>query len=247
MRKVISSAILLACVLLALATEAYSSTISWSVSTSGQDATACSLSGSGPAMESCSSAGDRNNSVTAMVTVNDDSFTLDVVSFQAASGEASASVTHDDFYSVPVNGPVSALLTLTCQTLVVAPSPHFSLGSTNVSPPVESVFQGASQGSGTCGPSQIALIPPFFLVSLSATNNLVELQTEIDATAGAVDYSSGAFVQLTVDGFQDANGNPITATLVTPEPGTSGTVGLALFMVAAISQRKRGFAVIRSR
>jgi hypothetical protein len=62
-------------------------------------------------------------------------------------------------------------------------------------------------------------------------NNIVHLHTYIDAgdVGTLTDDSGSIFVQLTVDGFQDANGNPITATLL-PEPGTLGTFGLALLV-----------------
>jgi hypothetical protein len=36
----------------------------------------------------------------------------------------------------------------------------------------------------------------------------VHLQTNIDASGNVADFSGSIFVQLTVDGFQDANGNP---------------------------------------
>ena len=64
-------------------------------------------------------------------------------------------------------------------------------------------------------------------MSLVAANNIVHLQTNIDARGYVSDFSGDIFVQLTVNGFQDANGSPISATLL-PEPGTLGTFGLAL-------------------
>jgi len=72
-------------------------------------------------------------------------------------------------------------------------------------------------------------------------NNIVHLHTYIDGNVGGIaDINSAIFVQLTVNGFQDANGNPITATLL-PEPGTLGTFGLALLvgLVAMRAQQKR--------
>jgi hypothetical protein len=63
-------------------------------------------------------------------------------------------------------------------------------------------------------------MPPAFIVSLPAMDNIVELHTSIDGSISASsDIDGSVFVQLTVNGFQDANGNPITATLL-PEPGT---------------------------
>jgi hypothetical protein len=121
---------------------------------------------------------------------------------------------------------------------------HFSLGSTTVSPPVETIYLGASQGSGPCGSQYRFSRPPdftgTFVVSLSAINNIVHLQTYIDGGGSEVDDSGSIFVQLTVNGFQDANGNPITATLL-PEPGTLGTFALALLagVVGMRAKRKR--------
>jgi hypothetical protein len=86
------------------------------------------------------------------------------------------------------------------------------------------MFIGASQGSGPCGQQyQFARLPPDFIVSLVAMNNIVDLNTYIDGNIPAsADQDGSVSVQLTVDGFQDANGNPIAATLL-PEPGTLGT------------------------
>ena len=100
---------------------------------------------------------------------------------------------------------------------------------------------GSITGEGPCG-IQIRLPgPPYgiFVVSLSATNNIVHLHTYIDASGSEGDNSGSMFVQLTVNGFQDANGNPITATLL-PEPGTLGTFALALLVgIAMGAKRKR--------
>jgi hypothetical protein len=99
--------------------------------------------------------------------------------------------------------------------------------------PVETIFQGASQGSGPCGIQyRLPTAPPprdaiAFIVSLIATNNIVHLHTYIDATGSAVDERGGLTVQLTANGFQDANGNPIAATL---EPGTWAMFGLAFLV-----------------
>lgn len=159
-----------------------------------------------------------------------------------AGASGFASITHDDFYSVPVNGPVSVVMGLTCNnTSDALLTGHFSLGSTNVSPPVESIWSGASQGSGPCG-IQYRLRPPngfdgTFIASLSATDHIVHLHTYIDAGGLESDSSSLISVQLTVLGFQDANGNPIAATLV-PEPGTLGTFGMGLLVSAGILQRR---------
>jgi hypothetical protein len=233
--------------IVALASGAYASTISsFSVSTSAIDGTPCSASGSGPGSESCRSTSPGGGAffgdAEASVTLTDNSIQLNVDAFQASGAQAFASITHDDLYAVPVNGPISALLSLTCIDYL-SPLPsigHFSLGSTTVSPPVESIFTGASQGSGPCGTNQIAPIPPFFVVSLVAANNIVQLQTHIDARGSEGDNFSGMFIQLTVNGFLDANGNPITATLL-PEPGTLGTFGLALLagVVGMRAKRKR--------
>jgi hypothetical protein len=217
--------------LFALAPGAYPATISsFNISTTAQGGTPCSMSGSGPGTATCSSTGTGpGGPAAASVTMTDNSIQLEVGAFQGNGAQAFASITHDDFYSVPVNGPVSEVVSLTCATgFAIGTIGHFSLGSTNVSPPVETIWLGASQGSGPCGNSnQIAALPPSFVVSLSATNNIVHLHTYIDASGSEGDNDTSIFVQLKVDGFEDANGNPITATLL-PEPGTLGTFALAL-------------------
>jgi hypothetical protein len=225
--------------LFTLASSAYSSTISSFVisTTAGFQENPCSMSGSGPASESCSSIvhDQFGSSAEASITLTDNSLESSVGSFADSDGSAFASITHDDFYTVPVNGPVSAVLTLTCDNIPnsIGTTGHFSLGSTNVSPPVESIYTGASQGSGPCGAPNTKFGfggTNTFIVSLDATNNLVHLHTYIDGSSQPpADSSSSIFVQLTVDGFQDANGNPITATLL-PEPGTLGTFALALLV-----------------
>ncbi len=48
----------------------------------------------------------------ASVILSDDSIALNLSSHMARSATGFASITHDDFYSVPVNGPVSAVETL---------------------------------------------------------------------------------------------------------------------------------------
>ena len=227
----------------ALASGAYASTIaSFSISTGAAGGTPCSMSGSGPGTASCHSSDGINNQGDAGVTLTDNSLQLSASGNHAGGGSAFASVTHDDFYSVPVNGPVSALLRLTCDNSagLLESIGHFSLGSTNVSPPVESIYAGASQGSGPCNNQKRLPGPPFnrtFVVSLSATNNIVHLHTYIDGNVGGADINSAIFVQLTVNGFQDANGNPIAATLVAPEPGTWATFGLA-FLVGVVRKAK---------
>ena len=240
------ASILIVSTIFVLASGAYASTISsFSISTSAAGGTPCSMSGSGPGTASCHSDGI-NNQGDAGVTLTDNSLLLSASGNHAGGGSAFASVTHDDFYSVPVNGPVSALLRLTCDNSagLLESIGHFSLGSTNVSPPVESIYAGASQGSGPCNNQNRLPGPPFnrtFVVSLSATNNIVHLHTYIDGSVGGTaDINSAIFVQLTVNGFQDANGNPITATLL-PEPGTLGTFGVALLVgtVGKRGKRKR--------
>ena len=202
------------------------------------------MSGSGPGGAFCSSfVGETSGIVSGGVT--DNSLSLSVAGNLAGGGSAFASITHEDLYSVPVNGPVSALVSLTCSNsgAIYATTGHFSLGSTNVSPPVETIFMGASQGSGSCGIQyQLASIPPAFVVSLVAMNNIVDLNTYIDGNISLRDDSASLSVQLTVDGFQDANGNPITATLL-PEPGTLGTFGLALLVGVGMNRKKK--AVLR--
>ena len=233
--------------LFTLASRAYPATVStFSISTGAQGATPCSLSGSGPGSFSCRSSGHETGDpntptdAAANVTLTDNSINLSVGSFNPSEAQAFASITHDDFFSVPVNGPVSALVSLTCTSFShFAAFADFSLGSTTVSPPVESIFKGASQGSGECDiKSQIANLPAAFAVSLVAMNNIVHLHTYIDGKGQVADNDGGVFVQLTVNGFQDANGNPITATLIaTPEPGTLGTLALALLIGAAVRLR----------
>jgi hypothetical protein len=232
---VIAKTALVFTAIVALTPVAYPSTISaFNISTDASSGTPCSMSGASPGTASCrSSSVGLLNDAFASVTLTDNSIHLSVGSVHASDAQAFASITHDDFYSVPVNGPVSALLSFTCDN-GIAPAGtigHFSLGSTTVSPLVESIWSGASQGSGPCG-IQIRLPgPPYgiFVVSLSATNNIVHLHTYIDARGYVSDFSGDIFVQLTVNGFQDANGSPISATLL-PEPGTLGTFGLALLV-----------------
>ena len=237
----------------ALASGAYASTIStFNISTTAgfQGGDPCSMSGSGPETASCSSVADNPSfHAQASVTLTDNSIQLNLSDHMVASAEGFASITHDDFYSVPVNGPVSALVSLVCDNDNPGLTGHFSLGSTNVSPPVETIFMGASQGSGPCGIQyRIFPSPPTFdgtfTVSLSATNNIVHLHTFIDATGSEVDDSGSIFVQLTVNGFLDANGNPITATLQ-PEPGTLGMFTLALLV--GVGMRRRWLRRITSR
>ena len=227
--------------IVALPPVAYPSTISsFSISTSATNGTPCSASGSGAGSATCESSGTSfgsPNDAFASVTVTDDSLEFFLSSFHNAPAQAFASVTHDDFYSVPVNGPVSALEHLTCSDLGPGGTAHFSLGSTNVSPPVESIFSGASQGSGPCT-DEVAHLPPDFVVSLLAVNNIVELQTHIDASAEAVDFNNSTSVQLTVDGFLDANGNSISATLL-PEPSTLGTFVLALLLGVGLRGKRK--------
>ena len=230
---------------LTLVGQAYASTISsYSISTTAQGGTPCSMSGSGPATASCSSTNGENFHSITSVVLTDTSITLNLSSHMASSAVGFASITHDDFFSVPVNGPVSVVMSLTCDNIGTSPplTGHFSLGSTNVSPPVETVWMGASQGSGPCG-IQYRLRPPAgfdgtFVAALSATNNIVHLHTYIDAGGSEPDSSGLISVQLTVIGFQDANGNPITATLV-PEPNTWLTLGLGLLIAALRKQLTR--------
>ena len=232
--------------LFALASGAYPSTISsFNISTSAfqpgfPSATPCSVSGSGIGSASCySSIGD--NIGEASATLTDNSLNIFVGGNLDGGGTAFASITHEDVYSVPVNGPISALVSLTCNNsgLIGPTTAHFSLGSTSVSPPVESIYMGASQGSGPCGfQYEFATLPSAFVVSLVAMNNIVDLNTYIDGSVSEIDDSGSYFVQLTVDGFQDAKGNPIAATLL-PEPGTFGTFGLAVLLVGVGMKRKR--------
>lgn len=237
---------------MALAGQARAATISsFGISTTAglQGANPCFMSGSGPGTASCRSTTPLGSSplgdASASVTVTDNSIQLNVDAFQVSGAQGFASITHDDFYSVPVNGPVSALLSLTCNNAPPGTAGHFSLGSTNVSPGVESIYMGASQGSGPCGHQiQFRPLPPSFVVSLVAANNIVHLQTYIDAIGGEGDNISGIFVQLTVNGFQDANGNPITATLM-PEPGTWLTLGLGLLIVAGMKHVSK-YTLIRN-
>jgi hypothetical protein len=83
-------------------------------------------------------------------------------------------------------------------------------------------------------------MPPAFIVSLAAMDNIVELHTSIDGSITSSDIDGSVFVQLTVNGFQDANGNPITATLL-PEPGAFGTFWLALLVGVGIRRRSAIF------
>jgi hypothetical protein len=172
-----------------------------------------------------------------------------VDSFHDSGATAFASITHDDVYGLPVSGPVSVLVGLTCFNLGVGAfgfaTGHFSLGSTSVSPSVESIWSGASQGSGPCGyVYQIAPIPAF-LVSLFAVNNTVDLHTYIDGSGRVSDGFGGIDVSLTVNGFLDANGNPIEATLL-PEPGTLGMFGVPLLMAVGIRRKRKLFVFVKS-
>jgi len=200
--------------LFAIASGAYPSTIStFSISTvatssSGVETDPCSLSGSGAGTASCSSVGGGSSfdHANASVTLTDNSIQISLSSHMDASTEGFASITHDDFYTAPVNGPVSAVLSLTCNNFLGASGAfttvgHFSLGSTSVSPPVESIYTGASQGSGPCGVQDRLPGPPGFTgafnVSLSAVNNIVHLHTYIDAgdVGTLTDDSGSIFVQ----------------------------------------------------
>jgi hypothetical protein len=109
------ASILIVSPIFVLASGAYASTISsFDISTSAPGGTPCSMSGSGPRTASCSSIGTGfGGRAASSVTVTDNSIQLDVVAFQGNGAQAFASINHDDFYSVPVNGPVSALLSLT--------------------------------------------------------------------------------------------------------------------------------------
>jgi len=236
-----AKAILIVSAIFALASRAYPSTVwSYSISTGAQGGTSCSMSGSGPGTAFCHSSDGINNQGDASATLTDNSLNISVGGHHAGGGSAFASIIHDDLYSVPVNGPVSALLSLTCFEFGPTPTAHFFLGSTTVSPPVESIFTGASHGSGECGRNEFAPLPPAFVVSLMAMNNIVDLHTFIDGNISASsDIDGSAFVQLTVNGFQDANGNPIAATLMTtPEPGTLGMLGLGFLVVVGMKGRK---------
>lgn len=184
------------------------------------------------------------------VTLTDNSLEMAAYSDPHGNTFESASVTHDDFYSVPVNGPVSALLSLICGSSGVGLgfTGHFYLGSTNVSPPVESIFLGASQGGGPCSESgrvQIGVAVPF-VVSLLPTNNIVELNTNIGGTGGAVDFGDLLFIQLTVNGFEDANGNPIAATMLAPEPATWTMLLLAFLMGVGMKAEQKLSALVNT-
>jgi hypothetical protein len=119
--------------LFALASGAYPATIStFSISTNAQGGTPCSMSGSGPGTASCSSVGDPSYfHASSSVTLTDNSLEISLGDHMVASAEGFASITHDDFYQVPVNGPVSALVNLVCvNSLIGNPgvTGHFSLG-----------------------------------------------------------------------------------------------------------------------
>jgi len=241
----LTKTILILVAIFTLAGFAFPSTISsFDISSGAAGGTPCSLSGSGPGSWTCDSFSDSGvipAGAEAKATLTDNSLQVSVNSFHAASGQAFASITHDDFYAVSVNGPVSALVSLTCENFATLGSiGHFSLGSTNVSPPVESIYTGASQGSGPCSDqNEIQRLPADFTVSLVATNNIVHLHTYIDGSASGADTTSDISVQLTVDGFRDENGNPIAATLI-PEPGTFAMFGLAM-LIGAGAKWKRLF------
>jgi hypothetical protein len=190
---------------IALASSAYPATISsFSISTTALNGTPCSASGPGPAAASCTSTGFTTlpEFASASATVTDNSLEVFAGSVHASSADAFASITHDDLYSVPVNGPVSVLLSLTCAnqgSVFGQAMGHFSLGSTLVSPTVESIYGSfASQGSGLCGLQyQRTNPPPAFVVFLQSMNNVVRLQTHIDGVAHAADFDDRIFVQLT--------------------------------------------------
>jgi hypothetical protein len=203
------------------------------------------MSGSGPGTASCSSSvGDTNG--VASATLTDNSLNIFVGGNLDGGGTAFASITHEDLYSVPSerSGFGAGKPYLPQFWAYRSNNGHFSLGSTSVSPPVESVYMGASQGSGPCGLQyEFAPLPPDFVVSLVAMNNIVDLNTHIDGSVSEVDDSGSIFVQLTVNGFLDANGNPIAATLL-PKPGTLGTFTLAL-LVGVGMKRKRSVRAVR--
>src|SRR5204862_656477 len=98
--------------MLALASRVYPSTIwSFNISSNAQGGTPCTMSGSGPGTASCLSTGagvGASASGYASATLTDTSLQLTVNGYLAARGSAVASITHDDLYSVPVNGQDSA-------------------------------------------------------------------------------------------------------------------------------------------
>ena len=140
-----------------------------------------------------------------------------------------------------MNGPVSALVSLTCFQFGFL-SAFWGTRETLLA--VESIWSGASQGSGPCGINQIAPAPPFFVVSLFAVDNVVPLHTYIDGSGSVPDARGSIDVSLKVNGFLDANGNPIEATLL-PEPGTLGMFGLPFFMPAGIRWKRKLFGLHR--
>ena len=142
--------ILIVSAIFAMAFRAYPSTMSsFGISTSVPGGTPCFLSGTDQNFGTCMSSSPSGAEAGGSVTLTDNSLEMAAYSDPHGNTFESASVTHDDFYSVPVNGPVSALLSLICGSSGVGLgfTGHFYLGSTNVSPPVESIFLGASQGA----------------------------------------------------------------------------------------------------
>jgi hypothetical protein len=242
--------ILIVSAIFAIAFRAYPSTMSsFSISTSVPGGTPCFLSGTDQDFGTCMSSSPSGAEAGGSVTLTDNSLEMAAYSDPHGNTFESASVTHDDFYSVPVNGPVSALLSLICGSSGVGLgfTGNFFLGSTNVSPPVKSIFLGASQGGGACsGRNEFAPEPPALVVSLFATNNIVELDTNIEGTGGSGDGNFGLFIQLAVDGFEDANGNPIVATLLAPEPATWTMLLLAFLMGVGMKAEQKLSALVNT-
>jgi hypothetical protein len=224
--------ILIVSAIFAIAFRAYPSTMSsFSISTSVPGGTPCFLSGTDQDFGTCMSSSPSGAEAGGSVTLTDNSLEM-----------AAYSDPHGNTFE-------SALLSLICGSSGVGLgfTGNFFLGSTNVSPPVKSIFLGASQGGGACsGRNEFAPEPPAFVVSLFATNNIVELDTNIEGTGGSGDGNFGLFIQLAVDGFEDANGNPIVATLLAPEPATWTMLLLAFLMGVGMKAEQKLSALVNT-
>lgn len=179
---------------------------SFSVFTFAEGGYPCSFSSAGPGSATCQSIGDvYPTEATASATVTDNSLGFALESVHDSAAIASASIAIDTLYSVPVNGPVEAIIGVACYySAPWSTRGHFSSATATGS--LQTIC-----GFGSNFPTNM-------IIPLVATNNIVELQAEIDGNGGVSDNRASLFVSMSVVGFE-ANGVPIAATPI-PEPST---------------------------
>ena len=61
-----------------------------------------------------------------------------------------------------------------------------------------------------------------------------------------MDFGDLLFIQLTVNGFEDANGNPIAATMLAPEPATWTMLLLAFLMGVGMKAEQKLSALVNT-